>query len=364
MSRIRRFSPKQREVMDWWKRDYDAVICDGAVRSGKTLCMGVAFLLWAMSGFHGQQFALCGQTIGALRRNLLHEVLEEARGMGMRCEERRSDNSVTMHWGGRSNRFLLFGGRNEGSAALIQGMTLAGLLLDEAALMPRSFVEQACARCSVPGSRLWFNCNPEGPEHWFYREWILKAEERKALYLHFTMEDNPSLAESVRQRYRRLYTGVFYRRFILGEWAGAMQDARSGAVRDFVAVGDVDIRVIGADSPILESEVPVRQILEQLVAKTGIPPFMLGLNWSSTERMSAQQADLLTTEITAIRRTLTPVLERICRMWLRMRGEDRPFAVVWDDINLQDEVEEARAELYREQARKLRIANDREEKGE
>ena len=151
---------------------------------------------------------------------------------------------------------------------------------------------------------------------------------------------------------------------LAGEWAGAMQDARSGAVRDFVAVGDVDIRVIGADNPILESEVPVRQILEQLVAKTGIPPFMLGLNWSSTERMSAQQADLLTTEITAIRRTLTPVLERICRMWLRMRGEDRPFAVVWDDINLQDEVEEARAELYREQARKLRIENDREEKGE
>ena len=146
------------------------------------------------------------------------------------------------------------------------------------------------------------------------------------------------------------------------EWSDAMQDARGGAVRDFVAVGDVDIRVIGADNPILESEVPVRQILEQLVAKTGIPPFMLGLNWSSTERMSAQQADMLTTEITAIRRTLTPVLERVCRMWLRMRGEDVPFEVVWDDINLQDEVEEARAELYREQARKLRVENDRKEK--
>ena len=138
------------------------------------------------------------------------------------------------------------------------------------------------------------------------------------------------------------------------EWSEAMQDARGGAVRDFVAVGDVDIRVIGADNPILESEVPVRQILEQLVAKTGIPPFMLGLNWSSTERMSAQQADMLTTEITAIRRTLTPVLERICRMWLRMRGEDGPFEVVWDDINLQDEVEEAKAALYLAQAERLR----------
>ena len=145
------------------------------------------------------------------------------------------------------------------------------------------------------------------------------------------------------------------------EWADAMQDARSGAVRDFVAVGDVDIRVIGADSPILNSEVPVRQILEQLVAKTGIPPFMLGLSWSSTERMSAQQADLLTTEITAIRRTLTPVVERVCRMWLRMHGYSCGCEVVWDDINLQDEVEESRAELYREQARRLRIENDRME---
>ena len=148
------------------------------------------------------------------------------------------------------------------------------------------------------------------------------------------------------------------------EWAGAMQDSRNGAVRDFVAVGDVDIRVIGADSPILDSEVPVRQILEQLVAKTGIPPFMLGLNWSSTERMSAQQADMLTTEITAIRRTLTPVLERVCRLWLRMQGDDGGVEILWDDINLQDEVEEARAELYREQARRLRIENDKLEKGE
>ena len=147
-------------------------------------------------------------------------------------------------------------------------------------------------------------------------------------------------------------------RQLAGEWSRAMQDARSGRVRDFVAVGDVDIRVIGADAPILDSEVPVRQILEQVVAKTGIPPFMLGLSWSSTERMSSQQADLLTTEITAIRRNLTPVVERICRLWLRMHGYGCGFQVVWDDINLQDQVEEARAELYRQQARKLRLEND------
>ena len=145
---------------------------------------------------------------------------------------------------------------------------------------------------------------------------------------------------------------------LAGEWSRAMQDTRSGSVRDFVAVGDVDIQVIGADAPVLDSEVPVRQILEQVVAKTGIPPFMLGLSWSSTERMSSQQADMLTTEITAIRRTITPVVERICRLWLRMHGYPCAFEVVWDDINLQDEVEEAKAELYREQARKLRLEND------
>ena len=228
MSRIRKFSPKQLQVMKWWKQDRDAIICDGAVRSGKTLCMGVAFLLWAMICFHDQQFALCGKTIGALRRNLLPGALTELRQLGATWEERRSENSITMHFGGGTNRFLLFGGRDEGSAALIQGVTLAGLLLDEVALMPRSFVEQACARCSVTGSKLWFNCNPEGPEHWFYREWIGKAEERKALYLHFTMDDNPSLAPYIRQRYERLYTGIFYRRFVLGEWAAA-----EGLIYDF-----------------------------------------------------------------------------------------------------------------------------------
>lgn len=148
------------------------------------------------------------------------------------------------------------------------------------------------------------------------------------------------------------------------EWSTAMQSTKSGSVRDFVAVGDVEIKVIGADSQILDSEVPVRQILEQVVAKTGIPPFLLGLNWSSTERMSTQQADMLTTEITAIRRTLTPVVERICRLWLRTHGYGCAFEAVWNDINLQDEVEEAKAALYREQARKLKLENDKTEQGE
>ena len=142
------------------------------------------------------------------------------------------------------------------------------------------------------------------------------------------------------------------------EWSRAMESTRSGSVRDFVAVGDVDIKVIGADNQILDSSVPIRQILEQLVSKTGIPPFMLGLSWSSTERMSTQQADLLTTEMTAIRRSLTPVIERICSLWLRMHGYGCDFQVEWDDINLQDLLEEAKADWYREQTRKLALEND------
>lgn len=225
-----RFSPKQRRVLTWWCRDdgCDAVICDGAVRSGKTLALGMGFVLWAQATFRDQQFALCGKTIGGLRRNLLRDLLPRLRAMGMTCAEHRGDNALTIRFGGRENRFLLFGGRDESSAALIQGSTFAGVLLDEVALMPRSFVEQAMARCSVPGSRLWFSCNPEGPQHWFYREWILRAGERRALYLHFTMDDNPGLTPRVRARYRSSYSGIFYRRFVLGEWTAA-----EGLVYDF-----------------------------------------------------------------------------------------------------------------------------------
>ena len=141
------------------------------------------------------------------------------------------------------------------------------------------------------------------------------------------------------------------------EWSAAMQAGRDGAVRDFVCAGDVGIRTIGADNQILDSEVPVRQILEQLVAKTGIPPFLLGLSWSSTERMSSQQADILTSEIAAIRRSLEPVVERICELWLRLRGFDDRVDVDWLDVNLQDEESEARAALYRAQARAVEEEN-------
>ena len=227
------FSEKQRRVLTWWTagntdRRYEAIVCDGAVRSGKTLAMGLGFFLWAMVCFDGQRFGVCGKTIQSLRRNVLAEILPRLSGMGFRWKEKRSENLVIVTFHGRENWFFIFGGRDESSASLIQGITFAGILLDEVALMPRSFVEQACARCSVTGSRLWFNCNPAGPTHWFYKSWILEAEQRNCLRLHFTMEDNPSLSPEIRQRYERLYTGVFYRRFILGQWAQA-----EGRVYDF-----------------------------------------------------------------------------------------------------------------------------------
>ena len=227
------FSAKQRRVLTWWvpgnpDSGKEAIICDGAVRSGKTMAMGLSFFLWAQTNFNGQRFGVCGKTISSLRRNVLSEILPRLEAMGATWKERRTENLVTVRFLGRENRYYIFGGRDESSASLIQGITFAGVLLDEVALMPQSFVEQACARCSVAGSRLWFNCNPAGPSHWFYRSWILEAEKRKCLRLHFTMEDNPSLTDAIRERYKRLYTGVFYRRFILGQWAQA-----EGRVYDF-----------------------------------------------------------------------------------------------------------------------------------
>ena len=227
------FSAKQRQVLRWWmpgdiNAGKEAIVCDGAVRSGKTLVMGLSFFLWAQTCFQGQRFGVCGKTISSLRRNVLSEILPRLEGLGASWKEKRTENLVTVQFLGHENQYYIFGGRDESSAALIQGITFAGVLLDEVALMPRSFVEQACARCSVAGSRLWFNCNPAGPNHWFYRTWVQQAESRNCLRLHFTMEDNPSLTPEIRQRYHNLYTGVFYQRFVLGQWVQA-----EGRVYDF-----------------------------------------------------------------------------------------------------------------------------------
>lgn len=220
------FSKKQMKALCWWMPQsplsgYDAIICDGAVRSGKTLCMSVSFVAWAFSAFSDRSFALCGKTISSLRRNVVTVILPVLRELGFECDEKYSKNLIEISYGGATNRFYLFGGKDEGSAALIQGMTLAGVLLDEVTLMPRSFVEQALARCSVEGSKLWFNCNPEHPMHWFHEEWIKKKDEKNCCYLHFTMKDNPSLTPSIIRRYEKLYSGAFYERFVLGRWVAA-----------------------------------------------------------------------------------------------------------------------------------------------
>ena len=223
---FRPFSPKQLRVLTWWcegspDRDRDAVICDGAVRSGKTLCTSLSFVCWAFYRFSGADFALCGKTLTSLKRNVIRPLSDTLACLGFAVRPSNSHNYVDVEHAGRHNRFYLFGGRDESSAALIQGMTLAGVLLDEVALMPRSFVEQALARCSVDGSRFWFNCNPEHPQHWFHREWIEKAEQKNALCLHFEMQDTPSLSEEMIKRYRSLYSDAFYDRFVLGRWTAA-----------------------------------------------------------------------------------------------------------------------------------------------
>lgn len=220
---FREFSKKQLTVLNWWcnKSPYhscDAIICDGAVRSGKTVCMSISFILWSFSCFSDSSFAICGKTVTSLKRNVIVPLIPILLNFGFSVKEKKSQNLIEIGKGKRVNRYYLFGGRDESSASLIQGMTLCGVLLDEVALMPRSFVEQALARCSVNGSRFWFNCNPENPRHWFYTEWIKKSKEKNCLYLHFLMKDNPSLSESIIKRYESLYSGAFYERFVLGKW--------------------------------------------------------------------------------------------------------------------------------------------------
>lgn len=220
------FSKRQRMVLNWWTdgsryKDWDGIIADGAIRSGKTMCMSLSFVMWAMSSFNGQNLGMAGKTIGAFRRNVLFWLKIMLRTRGYTVVDHRADNLVTIRRGTTENYFYIFGGKDERSQDLIQGITLAGLFLDEVALMPESFVEQAVGRCSVEGARFWFNCNPAGPFHWFKTGWIDRRKERRLLYLHFTMEDNNSLSEATRERYRRQHSGIFYKRYILGLWCTA-----------------------------------------------------------------------------------------------------------------------------------------------
>lgn len=247
--RFKPFSAKQKQILTWWMdrspvKDYDGIIADGAIRSGKTVCMSLSFVFWAMSRFAGQNFAMCGKTIGSFRRNVLFWLKLMLRSRGYKIIDHRNDNLVEVSRGEVTNYFYIFGGKDERSQDLIQGITLAGVFFDEVALMPESFVNQATGRCSVEGSKYFFNCNPDGPYHWFKSNWIdrsigylgrKKAAElrekakqsgekpniKKLLYVHFTMDDNLSLSAEIKDRYRSIYSGVFFKRYILGMWAMA-----------------------------------------------------------------------------------------------------------------------------------------------
>lgn len=226
------FSKKQAKILTWWcpkspVKNMHGIIADGAIRSGKTVSMGISFVQWAMETFDGQNFAMCGKTVGSFRRNVWGWLRIALLSMGYKVQERHTQGLIIITFKEHTNFFYIFSGKDESSQDLIQGITLAGVFFDEVALMPESFVTQATGRCSVTGSKFWFNCNPDSPDHWFKKQWLDKAEEHKLLHLHFTLEDNLSLSQDIIDRYKMLYYGVFYQRFILGLWViaeGAIYD--------------------------------------------------------------------------------------------------------------------------------------------
>ena len=215
-------SQKQLKILAFPYSDYQALICDGSIRSGKTSLMTVAFVDWMMREYDRQHFIVLGHTVGSAVRNVIDPYMATTYAQGRYGMHFASSAGVlTVNGNGRENYVHVFGADNARSFQKIQGMTAAGLLVDEVALCERSAVEQAMARCSVTGSRYWFNCNPDSPRHWFYEQWILRAKEMNALHLHFTLDDNPGLSQEVIERYNRQYHGVFHDRYIKGLWVVA-----------------------------------------------------------------------------------------------------------------------------------------------
>lgn len=219
-------SKKQRMLFNWWRddspvKDKQGIIADGAIRSGKTVAMAVSFVIWGMTNFDRQNFIMAGKTVKSFQRNVLKPLQAILPGRGYSCRYLQTDGLLRVSKGLKTNDFYVFGGKDEASQDLVQGLTAAGAYFDEVALMPESFVNQATGRLSVDGSKMWFNCNPEAPLHWFKRNWIDRADEKGLLCLHFTMDDNLSLSEDIKARYRAMYSGVFYLRYVKGLWAVA-----------------------------------------------------------------------------------------------------------------------------------------------
>lgn len=221
---FRPFSPKQLKLMYWYMdgspyQKCDTIIADGAIRSGKTIAMICGFFRWSLAAFYGETFILAGKTIGALKKNVIGPALQILRGWGLSYVYVSSGDEARIEVG--ENVYYLYDAHNERSQDRLQGLTAAGALADEVALFPRSFVEQMVARCSVDGARIWLNCNPENPAHFVKTELIDKASEKNICHLHFLMADNLTLTAKTRERYERMFSGVFYQRFILGEWVKA-----------------------------------------------------------------------------------------------------------------------------------------------
>lgn len=222
------FSEQQRRLMHWWRpglrsAEADFVIADGAIRSGKTIACIIGFLTWSQEMFSGESFILAGKTVGALKKNVIRPMLQIMEAWGWQYEYIRSGTDARIEIG--QNTYYLYGANTEAAQDALQGLTAAGAYLDEAALFPQSFIDQAIGRCSVLGSKVWINCNPEGPHHYIREEFLLpeKQKEKKVYHLHFMMKDNLSLSPSVIRRYERAWPhgSVFYKRFILGLWVAA-----------------------------------------------------------------------------------------------------------------------------------------------
>ena len=217
--RLKNLSDKQKEIFRFIETDETALVCDGSVRSGKTTIMSLAFVSWAMANYNRTNFAICGKTVQAAERNILKPLMEiDGLMFALSISYKVSTRVLTIRCGDRVNWFYLFGGKDESSYMLIQGITLAGVLFDEVALMPQSFVNQALSRAiSFEKPKYFFNCNPESPNHYFYKEWI-ENQRPGTRHIHFLLEDNPILTEQMIERTKSMYTGVFYDRYILGKW--------------------------------------------------------------------------------------------------------------------------------------------------
>lgn len=222
------FSEQQRRLIHWWRpglrtAESNYVVADGSIRSGKTIACIIGFLTWSQEMFSGQSFILAGKTMSALKRNVVRPMQQILEAWGWPYEYIRSGSEARLEIG--SNTYYLYGANTEASQDALQGLTAAGAYLDEAALFPKSFVDQAVGRCSVDGWKLWMNCNPAGPHHYIREEYLDPElmKKKKVYHLHFTMDDNLSLSQKRKEAYKNAWPhgSVFYKRFILGKWVAA-----------------------------------------------------------------------------------------------------------------------------------------------